>query len=407
MNSKGKSFDVVIIGGGSAGIAVAASLLNRRSELNIAIVEPSEKHYYQPGFTMVGGGIFDDSEVICATSQLIPEDVQWIKTAASTFEPDANAVILDDGTRLTYEQLIVAPGLKLDWAAVDGLPETLGKNGVTSNYHPELASYTWELVQNLNSGRAIFTQPPMPIKCAGAPQKALYLSCDHWLRTGVLDNIEADFNTQGGVLFGVADYVPALMQYIEKYDINLNLTHNLVAIDGPAKKAWFDHQNENGETQRKEVDFDMIHICPPQTAPDFIRSSPLANAAGWVDVAPDTLRHTKYGNIFSLGDACSAPNAKTMAAARQQAPVVADNLVAVRDGTELKAIYDGYGACPLTVERGKIVLAEFGYGGKLLPTLPTWLINGTKPSRLAWILKERFMPSIYYRLMLRGREWLT
>ena len=402
------AFDIVIVGGGSAGIAVAASLLARQGKnLSIAIIEPREIHYYQPGFTMVGGGAFKSSDVVSATSQLIPEKVTWLRIAATAFKPESNSVILEDGSAVTYSYLVVAPGLKLDWDAVEGLRKTLGKNGVTSNYHPALPEYTWELVQTIKNGRAIFTQPPMPIKCAGAPQKAMYMSADYWFRTGVLNDIEVNFNTAGEVLFGVKEFVPALMEYVEKYDAQLNFTHNLVAVDGAAHMAFFDVSDEQGNTVRKEVDFDLLHVCPPQTAPDFIRSSPLANSDGWVDVSQETLQHTRFENIFSLGDACSAPNAKTMAAARQQSPVVAKNLLAVWNGQEPKAIYNGYGACPLTVERGKIVLAEFGYGGKLLPTLPTWLIDGTKPSRLAWILKERFMPVIYYRLMLKGKEWLT
>ena len=151
----------------------------------------------------------------------------------------------------------------------------------------------------------------------------------------------------------------------------------------------------------------MLHVCPPQAAPDFIRDSELSNEAGWVDVAQDTLRHNRFENIFSLGDACSAPNAKTLAAARLQAPVVASNLIAALEGKELVAEYNGYGSCPLTVERGKIVLAEFGYGGKLLPTFPEWLIKSDEASKAAWFLKEKMLPTVYYRLMLKGREWLA
>jgi sulfide:quinone oxidoreductase len=302
---------------------------------------------------------------------------------------------------------VVAPGLKLDWDAVEGLQESLGKNGVTSNYRFDYAPYTWELVKKIQSGRAIFTQPHMPIKCAGAPQKAMYLSCDHWLRNKVLENIDVSFCNAGGVLFGIDHYVPPLMEYINKYNADLKLFSNLVAVDGQAQKAWFDVNQPGQDTVREEMEFDMLHVCPPQTAPDFIINSPLANEAGWVDVAQDTLRHTRYGNIFSLGDACSAPNAKTLAAARLQAPVVAENLIAVFDGKEPTAEYNGYGSCPLTVEKGKIVLAEFGYGGKLLPTFPEWLIKSDEPSKMAWFLKEKMLPTVYYQLMLKGREWLA
>lgn len=400
-------FPVVIIGAGAGGIAVAASLKARQPDLEIAIIDPADIHYYQPGWTMVGGGVFDAQTTAKTMGSLIPRGVHWIKSAVAAFEPKDNAVVLDGCRVVKYDRLIVSPGLKLDWDAVEGLEETLGRNGVTSNYRYDLAPYTWELVQGMRQGRAIFTQPPMPIKCAGAPQKAMYLSADAWQRAGVLKDIDIHFCNAGGVLFGVKDYVPALQGYIDKYGVSLDFFHNLVAIDGPAKRATFEVKKPDSEPERVEMDFDMIHVCPPQTAPDFIRVSPLADAAGWVDVDQATLRHKTFDNIWALGDVMNAPNAKTAAAARKQAPTVADNLVADMKGHSPVAHYDGYGSCPLTVERGKIVLAEFGYGGTLQPSFPKWLIDGTRPSRTAWLLKEKLLPPIYWKAMLRGREWMA
>ena len=401
------SYDVVIVGGGAAGIAVAASLKVRKPGLEIALIDPAEIHYYQPGWTMVGGGIFEAQDTVRTMGSLIPKGVHWLKSAVAAFEPKDDAIILDGCRVVKYKRLIVCPGLKLDWGKVDGLVETLGKNGVTSNYRYDLAPYTWELVNGMKEGRAIFTQPPMPIKCAGAPQKAMYLSGDAWFRRGVLKDIDIQFNNAGGVLFGVKDYVPALEKYVKKYSAELNFFHNLVAVDGPAKKAWFDVARPDTPVERVEMEFDMMHVCPPQSAPDFVRVSPLADAAGWVDVDQSTLRHKTYENIWSLGDVMNAPNAKTAAAARLQAPIVAANVVADINGRAPVAQYNGYGSCPLTVERGKIVLAEFGYGGALLPSFPKFLIDGTQPSRLAWLLKEKLLPPIYWRAMLKGREWMA
>ena len=400
-------FDVVIVGAGAGGISAAASLKARKPGLEIAIIDPADIHYYQPGWTMVGGGIFDASETAKTMGSLIPRGVKWIKVAVAAFEPKNDAVILDGCRVIKYNRLIVCPGLKLDWGKVEGLEETLGRNGVTSNYRYDLAPYTWQLVQELKEGRAIFTQPPMPIKCAGAPQKAMYLSGDAWFRRGVLKNIDIQFMNAGGVLFGVKDYVPALMEYIRKYDATLNFFHNLVAVDGPAKKATFKVSMPDTEPSEVTVDFDMIHVCPPQVAPDFIRVSPLADAAGWVDVDQATLRHKTFENIWSLGDVMNAPNAKTAAAARKQAPTVAENIVADIAGRSPTAAYDGYGSCPLTVERGKIVLAEFGYGGVLKPSFPSWAVDGTRPTRAAWFLKEKMLPPIYWQAMLKGKEWMA
>lgn len=398
--------DVLIIGGGAGGLATAASLLKRRPGLDIVLIEPNAEHYYQPGWTLIGGGVFAREQTRRDMHACLPAGVKWRQVGAAGFDPEHNEVILEDGERLGYRALVVAPGLKLDWDAIPGLRDTLGKNGVTSNYHFDMAAYTWELVRSLKSGIALFTQPPMPIKCAGAPQKAMYLSCDAWRRAGVLSQMQVSFHTAAGVLFGVKEYVPALERYIESYGATVHLQENLVAVDGPAKRAIFEKRTEAG-LERLERPFDMLHVCPPQRSHDFIRSSPLADASGWVEVSGETLQHVRYGNVFAVGDAGSMPNAKTAAAVRKQAPVAAHNILQVLAGHAPNAIYEGYGSCPITVERGKIVLAEFGYGGVLQPTFPTWFIDGAKPSRRAWFLKEKMLPWLYFELMLKGKEWLA
>ncbi|CUH45831.1 NAD(P)/FAD-dependent oxidoreductase [Ruegeria atlantica] len=395
---------VVIVGGGAGGIAAATSLKKRDASLDIAIVEPADQHFYQPGWTMVGAGVFSKEQTVKSMDTVWPDDIERIKGAVATFQPDANTVTLTDGSVVNYEYLVVAAGLKLDWDAVEGLSDTLGQNGVTSNYRFDLAPYTWKLVQEMSGKQAIFTQPPMPIKCAGAPQKAMYLSCDAWLKAVKLAGMNVSFCNAGPVLFGCAPYVPPLMEYVSKYGINLDFGHNLIKIDGPARTAWFKVTKEDAEPEIIERKFDMIHVCPPQCAPDFIAQSPLAGAGGWVDVDQATLQHTKFDNVFGLGDVTSTPNAKTAAAARKQAPIVAQNLIAQIRGAAPSPLYDGYGSCPLTVENGKIILAEFGYGGKVMPSFP-W--DSTKPRRSAWFLKKSILPWVYWNAMLKGREWLT
>ncbi len=401
-----KIYDVVIVGGGSAGIATAASLLKRQRSLTIAIIEPSEDHYYQPGWTMVGAGVFEAGYTHRSQASVMPRGVEWIKAEAARFEPEQNTVTLANGRAVRYKMLVACPGIKLDWDAISGLTEALGKNGVTSNYRYDLAPYTQQLVRETKGGRALFTQPPMPIKCAGAPQKAMYLSCHQWERGGTLSGTDVQFHNAGAVLFGVAHYVPALMSYIERYGINLKFESKLVAIDGARKIATFEQKQGDAAT-RVEEPFDMIHVVPPQVAPDFIRNSPLAAPSGFIEVDEGTLQHKRYPNIFALGDAAGTSNAKTAAAARKQAPIVAVNVLAALAGKPPVAHYDGYGSCPLTVERGKIVLAEFGYGGKLLPSFPKWLIDGAKPQRLSWLLKDTILPPVYWHGMLKGREWMV
>ncbi|WP_108125022.1 NAD(P)/FAD-dependent oxidoreductase [Saccharospirillum mangrovi] len=393
-----RKYQVVIAGGGAAGIAVAASLKQRQADLRIAIVEPRQTHIYQPGQTLVGRGVMTLPQLQRPTAKLLPKGVDWLEHRIAAFEPEHNAVRLDNQERLEYDQLVVALGLELNIEAIEGLAETLGQNGVTSNYVTELAEYTWQQVQRLGSGKAIFTQPPMPIKCAGAPQKAMYLSCDYWKKQGCLNDIRVEFHNAGAVLFGVADFVPVLESYVRDYGARLMFSSTLVRVDGPNHKAWF-AQSEGGEL---EVEFDLLHVTPPQRAPQVVRDSVLANEAGWLEVNQNTLQHPRFANVFALGDVASAPNAKTAAAIRKQAPVVARNLLAVRQGQAINSGYSGYGACPLTVEAGKVVLAEFGYGGVLQPSFP---LNPRRPRRFYWWMKTTLFPWVYWNLMLKGREW--
>jgi len=396
--------DILIIGGGAAGIGLIASLLKRQPGLSITLVEPSDTHYYQPAWTLVGGGAYAAGKTARPTADVLPRGVKWLKAAVQSIDADGQRVVLDDGRQVAYRHLVVCPGLRLAWEQIEGLEETLGRNGVTSNYRFDLAPYTWELVQGLRGGKAIFTQPGMPIKCAGAPQKALYLSCDHWRRSGVLNAIDVEFNLAGPALFGVAAYVPALMKYIDKYRARLAFGSQLVKVDGPAKTAWFDSLDADGNLVRQAKAFDLLHVVPPQVAPACVRHSALANEGGWCEVDPATLQHVRYPQVFGLGDVCATSNAKTAAAVRKQIVVVAENLLARRAGRSMPLRYDGYGSCPLTVEKGRVVLAEFGYGGKLLPT---FALDSTVPRRSAWWLKAHFLPWFYWHGMLKGREWLT
>ncbi|HCR2980594.1 TPA: NAD(P)/FAD-dependent oxidoreductase [Serratia marcescens] len=396
---------VVVIGGGSSGIGVIASIRKRVKDADITVVEPNDCHYYQPAWTLVGGGLFDINKTQRAMRDVIPSGVSWLQDSVVRVDPNEKYIETRQGKRVSYDFLIVSCGLVLRWDKIEGLEETLGFNGVTSNYRFDLAEYTWQLVREMQGGKAIFSQPTLPIKCAGAPQKALYLSCDHWRRQGVLNNINVNFCLAGTAVFGIPQFVPPLSGYLEKYRAQVNFNHNLIRIDGENRQAIFAVETNEEEKRELTLPFDMLHVVPPQSAPAFISQSGLADGAGWCDVDKLTLQHKHWPDIFAVGDCCSTPNAKTLAAARKQVVVVAENVAARIHGTPLTAHYDGYGSCPLTVEKGKVVLAEFGYDGKLLPTFP--LLDATQPSRMAWWLKAWFLPRFYWAGMLRGVEWFA
>lgn len=387
---------VVIAGGGTAGIPVAAALLRADTGLDVAIVEPSETHYYQPGWTLVGGGDMRAGSTRAQTADVMPNGATWIKDSVTGFEPDNNRITLASGGSLKYDYLVVAMGLQIDWDAIEGLTDTLGVNGVTSNYRYDLAPYTHELAQKLSNGaNAFFTQPAMPIKCAGAPQKALYLTADTLRQRSVQANIA--FYNQGGAMFGVPAYSKTLDQVIASYGATPYFGHDLMAVDGAKQQATF--KTEEGPVT---VDFDMLHVVPPQSAPNVIKNSPLAGEAGWVTVDKHRFTHTRYDNIFGLGDCTDTPNSKTMAAVRRQFPVVVAMLRKAMGASVTPGEYDGYAACPLTVAHNKVLLAEFRYGGEVVSSFP---LDPTQPRRIYWPLKKNFFPWLYWNVMLKGKNW--
>lgn len=391
---------IVIVGGGNAGISVASQLLRKNKELDIAIVEPSDKHYYQPAWTLVGAGVFDVKKTIRNEADVIPKNVKWIKQKVAAFQPQTNSIVLENNETVSYQYLIVAPGIQLNWHEIKGLKETLGKNGVCSNYSVELAPYTWECISHFKGGKALFTNPNTPVKCGGAPHKIMWLAADYFKKNNVFDKTSIQYWSGGTRLFGVDKYEKTLKKVAERDNVQMNFFTKLVAIDGPNKKATFAGFGEQNKDKEYIVDFDMIHVTPPQSAPDFVKNSPLANAAGWVDVDKNTLQHVKYSNIFSLGDASSLPTSRTGAAIRKQAPVLVKNLLELMAGKSLTGSYNGYTSCPVVTGYGKLVLAEFDYNNKPMETFP---FDQSKERWSMYQMKTKLLPWLYWHKILPGK----
>ena len=389
---------VVIIGAGTGGTTVAARLRRAQPNLDIAIIDPSPYHYYQPAWTLVGGGAYKAETTRRDVRACLPQGVRHVCAAVSALHPDEKQLELADGTRLAYDFLVVAAGIQSNWDAIEGLADALGKNGVTSNYRYDLAPYTWELVRNFKGGTAIFTQPAGAVKCPGAPQKALYLSADNFRKRKLRADIQ--FRTAGAAIFGVSFYSQALEKVMDSYHAQVKFGQHLVEVRGAENIAIFESTVE-GQAVREEIHYDLLHVVPPQSAPDFIRQSVLADAAGWLEVDKHTLRHTRYANVFGLGDCTSSPNSKTAAAIKSQAPVLVSNLLQVLQGLGNAESYDGYAACPLTTSVGKVMLAEFTYGGVITPSFPA---DPRVPRRSYWWLKRSFLPFFYWNILLKGRN---
>lgn len=390
---------IVIVGGGSAGITVAARLV-RKGQRDIAVIDPATTHYYQPLWTLVGGGCAPVERSARPEAGLIPKGVVWIRRAAIGVDPDVREVTLDDGSTVAYDFLVMCPGIQLDWAKIAGLEETLGRGGVSSNYLYELAPATWRFIRDVRSGTAVFTMPSGPIKCAGAPQKIAYLAADYWRQQGVLDQIDIHLVLPTPAMFGVKEFSDVLVGVAARYGITVHLQSEAVSVRADAREVTIAHRADDTETTLR---YDVMHVVPPQSAPDWVKKSPLAdpsNPAGYVEIDKNTMQHVRFPNIFALGDAGSSPNSKTGAAIRKQAPVVVANLLDVMGNKPPSATYQGYASCPLTTSRHAMLLAEFDYSMKPTPTIP--LINTIRERRDMWYLKRYGLPWMYWNLMLRG-----
>ena len=389
---------VVIVGGGTAGITVAARLTKGWfNRLDVAVIEPSDKHYYQPLWTLVGGGVFRKEVTERSEASVMPKRAKWIRDAVTEFHPGENYLLTRDGQKITYDWLVVGAGIQINWDQIKGLKENIGKAGVCSNYAYQYVDSTWETLRNFQGGNAIFTQPSGAIKCGGAPQKIMYLAEDFLRKSGVRDKSHVIFASPGKQIFSIEKYRLALEKVVARKGIETRFRHDLIEIRPATKEAVF-QQLDTGE--EVVLHYDMLHVTPPMSSPEFIARSPLADANGWVEAHKETLQHVRFPNVFALGDCSSLPTSKTGAAIRKQAPVVVQNLRAAMAGLPLTATYDGYTSCPVVTGYGRLILAEFDYNLQPAETFP---FDQSKERWSMWLLKKYLLPVLYWKGMLKGR----
>ena len=392
--------EVVIIGGGNAGISLAARL-QRYGVKDVAVIEPKDHHLYQPLFSHIAGGRAQAQEAIRSQESVTPQGVTWIHDAAAGIDAAANTVTLASGSTVAYGQLVVCPGLQYDWDAVPGLAEAVHSPSGASHYEFELASKAWTLLRSMTSGTAVFTMPAGPIKCGGAAQKPMYLACDYWREQGLLDRIRVVMVQPYPTVFGVPEVDRELDRKIAEYGIELRTNSELVGVDAAGQTATI---RDLAAGTVENLHYDVLNAVPPQSAPDWLKATDLpaaGDAGGIVEVDRQTLRHLRYPNVWSLGDAAGTTNSKSGGALRKQTKVVAKNLVAARKGKRLPAKYNGYSVCPFTVSRDTVVFAEFDDRYRPMPTIPrvpTW-----NESKLSWVVDRDLFPKIYWNLILKGR----
>ncbi|XP_065556700.1 sulfide:quinone oxidoreductase, mitochondrial-like [Artemia franciscana] len=391
-----KSFKVLVAGGGAGGCSVAAKFASLPKGA-VGIIDPAETHYYQPMWTLVGGGMKSLKDSSKPMSQVLPKNAVWIKDSVASFEPRENVVSLRNGEKVQYEYLVVALGMKLEYNKIEGLPEAFETPGVCSNYSANYVDKTFRSLKDFKGGNAIFTFPNTLIKCPGAPQKIMYIADEYMRKHGVRNNAEIFYNSSLGVIFAVKKYADALWKVVEERNINVNLRHELIEVKPDSKEAVFRLLEKPEET--RTFQYSMLHITPPMGPPDAVKnSSELCEETGYLDLNKFTLQHKRFPNVFGIGDCTNLPIPKTAAAVAAQGNVLYQNMKSVMENSESKERYDGYTSCPLVTGYSKCILAEFDYDLSPLETFP---LNQARESRTAFHLKKDVLPTLYWELFLR------
>ncbi len=411
-NAKGR---IVIIGGGAAGISMAARLQGWLKNPDITLIDPSERQYYQPGFTLIASGVYTPDEVWKKQDKCIPKGVKWIKDSVVAVDPIGNRVTTSQGTHIDYDFLVLTPGIQCNWEKVEGITqETLGQGNAHSIYDFNGAQKTWQAIQEFakTGGKGLYTDTYTKHKCGGAPKKICMLT-EHYSRKQMTrDKLEFQFYTASGELYDVPYFTPRLLEIYEQRNIPIHIHTRLKGIDTLSKRAYFERietiDGVKTVTPFTE-DYEFMHFTPPMSAPTFVRESGLGWTEGrfadqnWIMINRETLIHKKFSNIVSLGDAADMPTSKTSAAIRMQVPIAAKNLISIMEDKLPRELYDGYAACPIVTDYGHVLMCEFNYEKKRASSFPFSLMDMSQESRLAWMVKVYMLKSLYFYGMLKGR----
>eukprot|EP01130_Rhizamoeba_saxonica_P017394 TRINITY_DN841_c0_g1_i1.p1 TRINITY_DN841_c0_g1~~TRINITY_DN841_c0_g1_i1.p1 ORF type:complete len:300 (-),score=69.42 TRINITY_DN841_c0_g1_i1:28-927(-) len=280
----------------------------------------------------------------------------------------------------------------------------MGKNGVCSNYSYDTVDYTTEAIKNFKRGKAIFTQPNVPVKCGGAPQKIMYLADANFRKYNKRKGNEIHFYSGMPGIFPVPEFAAPLLEHIKSHNLQTHFRHLLTKVDGENRIATFKNLDTEEEVT---TDFNLLHVTPHMSAPDFLKKSNLLNAAGFVDVDKYTGKHKKYNNIWSIGDCSGIPvGSKTAAAVIAQTPGAVRSFAEETNLVDIEKLpktakYDGYTACPLTMGDGKVLLAEFDY--TMRPKETFYPLSQAKPRRSFYLMKKYLFPYLYFESYLNGK----
>jgi sulfide:quinone oxidoreductase len=390
---------IVIAGSGLGGVALANRLMRMLNGVKITIIDAKEEHNYQPGYTLVATGVWPVEKVRERNADYHPSGVTWKKAMVSGFDPESNMVTTSTGEKIKYDFLVVATGVHLDYGLIEGMDvHAIGQNGLMSVYpSPQAAVATWSVMEAFakKGGQAIMTLPATPLKCAGAPLKMTFMLRDRLAQAGTLSQSKIQFQSALTNVFGVKVVNDNVLKRWSDLGINVGYEQTLNSIDLSARKAAF--TQKSGEVLT--VPYDVIHIVPPMRAPDSVKNSPLAwqsgplAVGGWLEVDKSTLQHTRYKNVFGIGDINGTPRGKTAATIKKSAPIVANNLVQAIQQKESNMNFDGYTSCPLITREGSAMLIEFDYEGKLTPSIP--FIEPLQDSYFAWLMKYSMLKPAY------------
>ena len=388
--------DILVIGGGNAGISLAARLLRNGAE-QVSLVEGQEVHRYRPLLNYVGASEATMDRLERPMAGVIPTGCSWIRDEVVQVDAAASQVRTRGGRTLQYGTLVVCPGMVEDWAATPGLREAYDEGWAGSTFVPSSASQLWPTLRDAR-GTVVFTVPPEPSPCGSTALKPLFMAVDHWRRAGALDDLRTVLVLPRSVVTGLRAADERLDRLLDSAGVEVVREAQVERVDTRTRQVTL--TTPSGAISLDDVTY--AHVVPHYRAPEWVADSGLSDGspAGVVDIDPETLRHRRHPTVWSIGDAAAVATPPSGGALRKQVDVLAHNIQAVATGGDLRR-YDGYTVMPITVSRRSLMLVEVDRDEQSVPSVP--LVDLTKPRRSTWWFDRYCLPVTYYRRILRGK----
>ena len=391
---------VLVLGGGTAG-TMAANRLRKalpESDWSVTVVDADDNHRYQPGFLFLPFGTYKPGQVTKSRRKYLSKGVSLVYGEIDSVVADDSAVLLTDGSRLTYDYLIIATGVTPRPDQTPGMAD----GGEWGRSIHEFYSYegSMALAQKLATwpgGKLVIHITEMPIKCPVAPLEFAFLADDYFKSKGMRDAVDITYVTPLDAAFTKPIAAEAFGNTLEEKGVTVVPDFMIESVDSDEKKIV--------AYDETEVPFDLLVTIPLNMGADFVARSGLGNDLNLVPVDKFTQQSKAHPNIFALGDANDIPASKAGSVAHFEVDIFLDNFLQLVSGSAMTHKFDGHANCFIETGAGKAMLIDFNYDTEPLPGKFPYSIGPLgllKESHLNHFGKLAFR-WVYWNMLMPGR----